>query len=41
MAIAGVFVLSPDSLLIRLAGLDDYTLFFCFIEVSSRRSPSA
>jgi len=28
MAIAGVFVLSPDSLLIRLAGLDDYTLLF-------------
>jgi drug/metabolite transporter (DMT)-like permease len=28
MSIAGVFVLSPDSLLIRLAGLDDYTLIF-------------
>ena len=28
MSIGGVFVLSPDSLLIRLAGLDDYTLLF-------------
>ena len=28
MSIVGVFVLSPDSLLIRLAGLDDYTLIF-------------
>ncbi len=28
MALVGVFVLSPDSLLIRLAGLDDYTLLF-------------
>ncbi|MEM7565059.1 MAG: DMT family transporter [Pseudomonadota bacterium] len=28
MAIIGVFVLSPDSLLIRLAALDDYTLIF-------------
>lgn len=28
MAIGGVFVLSPDSLLIRLASLDDYTLIF-------------
>ena len=28
MAIGGVLVLSPDSLLIRLAGLDDYTLLF-------------
>ena len=28
MSIVGVFVLSPDSLLIRLAGLDDYTLLF-------------
>jgi drug/metabolite transporter (DMT)-like permease len=28
MAIGGVFVLSPDSLMIRLAGLDDYTLIF-------------
>jgi drug/metabolite transporter (DMT)-like permease len=28
MAIGGVVVLSPDSLLIRLAGLDDYTLLF-------------
>ena len=28
MSIAGVFVLSPDSLLIRLAALDDYTLIF-------------
>ena len=28
MAIVGVFVLSPDSLMIRLAGLDDYTLIF-------------
>jgi len=28
MSIGGVFVLSPDSLLIRLAGLDDYTLIF-------------
>lgn len=28
MALAGVFVLSPDSLMIRLAGLDDYTLIF-------------
>ena len=28
MAIGGVFVLSPDSLLIRLAALDDYTLIF-------------
>jgi drug/metabolite transporter (DMT)-like permease len=28
MALVGVFVLSPDSLLIRLAGLDDYTLIF-------------
>lgn len=28
MSLAGVFVLSPDSLLIRLAGLDDYTLLF-------------
>ena len=28
MAVGGVFVLSPDSLMIRLAGLDDYTLIF-------------
>jgi drug/metabolite transporter (DMT)-like permease len=28
MAIGGVLILSPDSLLIRLAGLDDYTLLF-------------
>jgi drug/metabolite transporter (DMT)-like permease len=28
MALIGVFVLSPDSLLIRLAALDDYTLIF-------------
>jgi drug/metabolite transporter (DMT)-like permease len=28
MAIGGVFVLSPDSLLIRLAGLQDFTLLF-------------
>jgi len=28
MALGGVFVLSPDSLLIRLAGLDDYSLLF-------------
>lgn len=28
MSLAGVFVLSPDSLLIRLAGLNDYTLIF-------------
>ena len=28
MALLGVVVLSPDSLLIRLAGLDDYTLLF-------------
>ncbi len=28
MAIGGVLVLSPDSLLIRLAGLDDFTLLF-------------
>ena len=28
MSLAGVFVLSPDSLLIRLASLDDYTLIF-------------
>lgn len=28
MSIVGVFVLSPDSLLIRLAGLNDYTLIF-------------
>jgi drug/metabolite transporter (DMT)-like permease len=28
MAIGGVFVLSPDSLLIRLAALDDYVLIF-------------
>jgi len=28
MSIGGVLVLSPDSLLIRLAGLDDYTLLF-------------
>ena len=28
MAIGGVFVLSPDSLMIRLAGLDDYSLIF-------------
>ncbi|MCP4874177.1 MAG: DMT family transporter [Gammaproteobacteria bacterium] len=28
MAIGGVFVLSPDSLLIRLTGLDDFTLLF-------------
>ena len=28
MSLGGVFVLSPDSLLIRLAGLDDYTLIF-------------
>jgi drug/metabolite transporter (DMT)-like permease len=28
MALGGVFVLSPDSLLIRLAGLDDHTLLF-------------
>ena len=28
MSIGGVFVLSPDSLLIRLAGLDDFTLIF-------------
>ena len=28
MSIVGVFVLSPDSLLIRLADLDDYTLIF-------------
>lgn len=28
MSLFGVFVLSPDSLMIRLAGLDDYTLIF-------------
>ena len=28
MSLVGVVVLSPDSLLIRLAGLDDYTLIF-------------
>ena len=28
MAIGGVLVLSPDSLMIRLAGLDDFTLLF-------------
>lgn len=28
MSLFGVFVLSPDSLMIRLAGLDDYTLLF-------------
>lgn len=28
MAIGGVIVLSPDSLMIRLAGLDDFTLLF-------------
>ncbi len=28
MAVVGVLVLSPDSLLIRLAGLDDFTLLF-------------
>jgi drug/metabolite transporter (DMT)-like permease len=28
MSLFGVFMLSPDSLLIRLAGLDDYTLIF-------------
>jgi drug/metabolite transporter (DMT)-like permease len=28
MALGGVFVLSPDSLLIRLAGLEDHTLLF-------------
>ena len=28
MSVGGVLVLSPDSLLIRLAGLDDYTLLF-------------
>lgn len=28
MSLVGVFVLSPDSLLIRLAGLNDYTLIF-------------
>jgi drug/metabolite transporter (DMT)-like permease len=28
MSVGGVFVLSPDSLLIRLAGLDDFTLIF-------------
>jgi len=28
MSIGGVLILSPDSLLIRLAGLDDYTLLF-------------
>ncbi len=28
MSLGGVFVLSPDSLLIRLAALDDYTLIF-------------
>ena len=28
MSLLGVIVLSPDSLLIRLAGLDDYTLIF-------------
>jgi len=28
MSLGGVFVLSPDSLLIRLADLDDYTLIF-------------
>ena len=28
MSLGGVFVLSPDSLLIRLANLDDYTLIF-------------
>ena len=28
MSLVGVIVLSPDSLLIRLAGLDDYTLVF-------------
>ena len=28
MSVAGVLVLSPDSLLIRLAGLDDFTLLF-------------
>ena len=28
MAIGGVFVLSPDSLMIRLAGLDNFTLLF-------------
>jgi drug/metabolite transporter (DMT)-like permease len=28
MSVVGVVILSPDSLLIRLAGLDDYTLIF-------------
>ena len=28
MSLVGVVILSPDSLLIRLAGLDDYTLIF-------------
>lgn len=28
MALGGVFVLSPDSLMIRLAGLDDFSLLF-------------
>ena len=28
MSIGGVLILSPDSLLIRLAGLDDFTLLF-------------
>ena len=28
MALGGVFVLSPDSLMIRLAALDDFTLLF-------------
>lgn len=28
MSIGGVFILSPDSLMIRLANLDDYTLLF-------------
>ena len=28
LALLGVFILSPDSLLIRLAGLEDYTLLF-------------
>ena len=28
ISLVGVFILSPDSLMLRLAGLDDHTLIF-------------
>ena len=39
MSLVGVAILSPDSLLIRLAGLDDYTLIFT--AACSQPAPSA